>query len=177
MKKHYGILLILLLSGCSTTMIDNPVKVSKGYSSDNAPLKIPSDLLSKPEPKVVALPKKPSTLKTYTVQGKTYVPQSNVAPGTKIYGKASWYGTLYHDKKTSTGELYDMFAFTAAHPTWPLPSFARVTNIKNGKSLVVKVNDRGPFVNNKVIDLSFGAAYRLGFANQGEAMVDVEYLQ
>lgn len=178
MKPHYVLIISLFLSACSTvSMVDSGIKVNKGYSRDNAPLKIPADLLTKAEPHVTSLPKKSSTLKPYVVAGKSFYPVKNVSPGTIVEGRASWYGTLYHDKKTSTGETYNMFDFTAAHPTWPLPSFARVTNQNNGKSLVVKVNDRGPFVDNRVLDLSFGAAYRLGFANQGSAPVVVEYLQ
>lgn len=178
MKSFLWLAPVLTLTACSTvSVMDSGVTVSKGYSRDNAPKQIPVDLLTKPEPKVVALPKKESNLRPYTAAGKSFYPQRYVSPGTTVEGKASWYGTLYHDRKTSTGEKYNMFDFTAAHPTWPLPSFARVTNQQNGKSLVVKVNDRGPFVDDRVLDLSFGAAYRLGFANQGSAPVLVEYLQ
>src|SRR4029450_1685465 len=89
-------------------------------------------------------------------------------------GIASWYGRKFHGQKTSIGETYDMFAMTAAHPTLPLPSYARVTNVANGKSVVVRVNDRGPFLHDRLIDLSYAAAYRLGVAQKGTALVEVE---
>ncbi len=89
-------------------------------------------------------------------------------------GIASWYGRKFHGEKTSTGETYDMYAMTAAHPTLPLPSYARVTNVATGKSVVVRVNDRGPFLHGRVIDLSFAAAQRIGIAQKGSGEVEVE---
>ena len=97
---------------------------------------------------------------TYRVLGKTYVPlTSNV--GYRQDGKASWYGRKFHGKPTSSGEPYDMYAMTAAHPTLPIPSYVRVTNAENGKNVVVRINDRGPFHDNRLIDLSYTAAYKL----------------
>jgi rare lipoprotein A len=87
---------------------------------------------------------------------------------------ASWYGRKFHGEKTSTGEIYDMYAMTAAHPTLPLPSYARVTNVATGKSIIVRVNDRGPFLHNRVIDLSYAAATKLGILQKGSGEVEVE---
>jgi rare lipoprotein A len=111
----------------------------------------------------------------YYVGGHRYVvlPRAN---GYVERGVASWYGTEFHGLRTSTGEPYDMFAMTAAHKTLPLPCYARVTNLSNGRSVVVRINDRGPFVANRVIDLSFSAATRLDMIRNGTAFVQVEVL-
>ena len=92
-------------------------------------------------------------------------------------GRASWYGPGFHGKRTSNGETFDMHALTAAHRTLPMSSYARVTNLANGKSIVVRINDRGPFHSNRVMDLSKGAATQLGFLRQGSANVKIEALQ
>src|SRR6185369_7442315 len=115
---------------------------------------------------------KPAT-RPYVVLGKEYVPNTAVKPY-KVRGIASWYGKKFHGQKTSIGEPYDMYAMTAAHPTLPLPSYARVTNVATGKSVVVRVNDRGPFLHSRVIDLSYAAAYRIGIAQKGSGEVEVE---
>ena len=94
----------------------------------------------------------------------------------KKQGVASWYGQRFHGKPTSTGETYDMYQMTAAHPTLPLPSYARVTRLDNGRSVVVRVNDRGPFLRGRLIDLSYLAASKLGYVGQGHAEVEVELL-
>jgi len=109
----------------------------------------------------------------YSVLGRDYVPATELRPY-KERGIASWYGRKFHAQRTSTGETYDMYAMTAAHPTLPLPSYVRVTNLANGRTVVVRVNDRGPFLHGRLIDLSFAAAYKLGYANQGSAQVEVE---
>lgn len=111
----------------------------------------------------------------YTVLGLSFTPQDQIGQA-KEQGIASWYGRKFHGQKTSIGETYDMFQMTAAHPTLPIPSYARVTNVKNGRSVVVRINDRGPFHKNRVMDLSFLAACRLDYANQGSAEVIVESL-
>ena len=111
----------------------------------------------------------------YQVFGKDYVPM-RTAGTYRERGVASWYGRRYHGQKTSNGETYDMYAMTAAHPTLPVPSYARVTNVSNGRSVVVRINDRGPFHSDRVIDLSFVAAYKLGYAQGGSTLVDVESL-
>ena len=109
----------------------------------------------------------------YTIFGKTYVPNVSNDP-LRQSGIASWYGRKFHGQKTSIGEIYDMYAMTAAHPTLPLPSYVRVTNPANAKSVVVRVNDRGPFHSDRVIDLSYAAAAKLDIARRGSGMVMVE---
>src|SRR5690606_4188719 len=108
-----------------------------------------------------------------TVLGKTYHLIEDES-SYKERGHASWYGRKFHGRKTSNGEIYDMYAMTAAHKTLPIPSYVRVTNVANGKSAVVRVNDRGPFHGNRIIDLSYAAAQRLGIINAGTGLVDVE---
>jgi rare lipoprotein A len=108
----------------------------------------------------------------YDVFGKRYYVLSS-SVGYWERGVASWYGPGFHKVRTSTGEMYDMYAMTAAHKTLPLPAFVRVTNLQNGRSVVVRVNDRGPFVGNRIIDLSYTAASRLGMLHNGTAMVEV----
>lgn len=109
----------------------------------------------------------------YTVLGKTYYPISSAIGYTSI-GTASWYGTKFHGQATANGELYDLYGMTAAHKTLPLPSYVKVTNLDNGRSVVLRVNDRGPFHSDRVIDLSFAAAKKLGYAEVGTARVKVE---
>lgn len=109
----------------------------------------------------------------YTVMGKRYVPVTGDQPMTQV-GQGSWYGKQFHGKKTSIGETYDMYQLTAAHPTMELPSFAKVTNLENGRSIIVRVNDRGPFLHNRIIDLSYAGAVRLGYQKQGTAKLKVE---
>ena len=109
----------------------------------------------------------------YTVRGITYYPQRN-AERYQAIGLASWYGTLFHGEATAIGEKYDLYGMTAAHKTLPLPSYVRVTNLENGKSVIVRVNDRGPFYSDRVIDLSFAAAKKLDYAEAGTARVRVE---
>jgi rare lipoprotein A len=109
----------------------------------------------------------------YQVFGRDYVPVASATPF-KQTGIGSWYGRRFHGVPTSSGEPYDMYAMTAAHPTLPIPSYARVTNLANGRSVVVRVNDRGPFHSDRIIDLSYTAAWKLGYAEAGSARVDVE---
>jgi rare lipoprotein A len=111
----------------------------------------------------------------YDVAGRRYVVLAS-ASGYVERGVASWYGTEFHGLRTSTGEPYDMFAMTAAHKTLPLPCYARVTNLANGRSVVVRINDRGPFVANRIIDLSYTAALKLDMIRNGTAFVQVEAL-
>lgn len=111
--------------------------------------------------------------KPYTVFGRTYVPVVTNEPFRQT-GMASWYGRKYHGNTTSIGEVYDMYAMTAAHPTLPLPSYVRVTNPANQKTVVVRVNDRGPFLAERIIDLSYVAAHRLGLVQKGSGLVTVE---
>lgn len=112
--------------------------------------------------------------KPYQINGKWYRPRRQ--PGYNRVGMASWYGDMFHGRLTANGEVFDMHALTAAHPTLPLPSLVRVTNLENGKVLVVRVNDRGPYRHNRVIDLSKRVASILGFKKKGTARVKVKYL-
>lgn len=132
-------------------------------------------------PRVVALgdpvPKGGGTYrigKPYVVAGKTYVPEEDV--NYRAEGMASWYGDDFHGRLTANGEVFDMTSLTAAHPTLPMPSYARVTNVSNGKSLIVRVNDRGPYHGNRLIDVSNKAAELLEFKGNGVAKVRVEYV-
>ncbi len=133
-----------------------------------------------PSPKVIAdgepIPKgggRNMVGKPYTVAGRTYVPQET--PRTSE-GLASWYGAAFHGRMTANGEIFDRDSIAAAHTTMPLPSYARVTNLQNGHSMIVRVNDRGPFHANRVIDVSERAASALGFKTQGTSRVRVEYV-
>ena len=132
-------------------------------------------------PRVVALgdpvPKGGGTYrvgKPYTVAGRVYVPEED--PNYREDGMASWYGDDFHGRLTANGEVFDMTSLTAAHPTLPIPSYARVTNLRNGKSLIVRVNDRGPYHGNRLIDVSNKAAELLEFKSNGVARVRVEYV-
>ena len=136
---------------------------------ENPPANI--DQIPDAVPRVEAL--RPANMRPYTVMGQTYTPMTRLAPY-KERGIASWYGRRYHDQKTSSGEIYDMYGMTAAHTVLPIPSYARVTNLANNKSIVVRINDRGPFHSDRLIDLSYTAAYKLGVLGGGKAMVEVE---
>ncbi len=148
---------------------------SGGFYKDDGPLALPAGLSLVPEPLPRAEILHRWANNPYTVLGQNFVPLKEV--GTlKQQGVASWYGRKFHGQKTSSGEVYDMFQMTAAHPTLPIPSYARVTNLKNGRSVVVRINDRGPFLKGRVIDLSFLAACRLDYALQGSTEVEVTSL-
>lgn len=150
-------------------------KTTKGgyYLDDGPGENPPSDIDSIPD----ATPK-PEELSTranrpYLALEQQYTPMTTYQPYQER-GKASWYGKRYHGKRTSTGEVYDMYGMTAAHTILPIPSYAKVTNVANGRSVIVRINDRGPFKNNRLIDLSYAAAYKLRMTDQGSAMVEVE---
>ena len=166
-----AILIAMTLAGCGS----GPSRGKPGgyYLDDGPGANPPADLESRPEPTPKIEPLNPYTSRPYTVLGRTYTPQAQLTPY-KQRGVASWYGKRYHGQKTSSGEIYDMYAFSAAHTLLPLPSYARVTNVANGKSVVVRVNDRGPFHEDRLIDLSYAAAHRIGIIGQGSAMVEVE---
>lgn len=110
----------------------------------------------------------------YQLNGRDYYPAEN--PHYRAEGIASWYGADFHGRQTANGEIYDMHAISAAHPTLPLPSYVRVTNLGNGRSIIARLNDRGPFAKNRIVDLSVGTAKALGFHGQGLARVRVEYV-
>ena len=145
-----------------------------GYYKDDGPGANPPPNLSEiPDavPRVEPLHRYAN--RPYQVFGQSYVPLAAGQPYRKR-GIASWYGKKFHGQKTSIGEVYDMYAMTAAHRTLPIPSYARVTNVANGRSVIVRINDRGPFHSDRIIDLSYAAAYRLGYVQAGSAMVEVE---
>lgn len=147
---------------------------SGGYYLDDGPgANAPADIDATPDavPKVEPLSR--GTMRPYVVMGRSYTPMTRLTPY-KARGIASWYGRRYHGKQTSSGEIYDMYAMSAAHTVLPIPSYARVTNVSNGKSVVVRVNDRGPFIDNRLIDLSYTAAHKLGIIGAGSGMVEVE---
>jgi rare lipoprotein A len=147
--------------------------MGKYYLDDGPPDSVPGGLDNTPDAVPREEPFHKFANRPYTVFGVTYVPVVN-KERTVQRGIASWYGKKFHGQKTSSGEIYDMFAMTAAHPTFPIPSYARVTNVKNGRSVVVRVNDRGPFHSNRIIDLSYAAAVKIGIANAGSGLVEVE---
>jgi rare lipoprotein A len=138
---------------------------------DNPPPNL--DRLPDAVPRVETL--RPASNRPYEVMGKTYTPLTTLQPY-RQKGVASWYGRRYHGKATSSGEIYDMYAMTAAHPTLPIPSYARVTNLETRRTVVVRVNDRGPFLHNRVIDLSYAAAHRVGTLADGSGQVEVELI-
>lgn len=115
----------------------------------------------------------PSNGSTFSFDGQDFTPKGDSA-GYRATGTASWYGKEFHGRKTSTGERYNMYALTAAHKTMPIPSYARITNLSNGKSIVVRVNDRGPYHHKRVIDLSYAAADELDFVDKGSTRVRIE---
>ncbi|MEO7432008.1 MAG: septal ring lytic transglycosylase RlpA family protein [Dokdonella sp.] len=142
-------------------------------NADNGPNAPPIDVGKIPEPVPKNEPRSRfGNKQSYSVLGKTY----SVLPNAQGYverGIASWYGNKFHGYMTSSFETYDMYAFSAAHKTLPLPSFARVTNLDNGKSVIVRVNDRGPFHDNRIIDLSYAAAVKIGVWPKGTGLVEV----
>lgn len=175
-----GLLLLSFLAACGSAPVkkagDQPKAGSpKYYSDDGPPESIPENLAQIPDAVPRDEPFHKFANRPYTVFGLTYVPVLDRQP-TRERGIASWYGRMFHGRKTASGEPYDMFAMTAAHKTFPIPSFARVTNVKTGQSVVVRVNDRGPFHADRIIDLSYAAAARIGIAQGGSGLVDVERL-
>jgi rare lipoprotein A len=161
-----------LLAGCASgPRAPVPGSVDRDGPHPNPPphLDRVPDAVPRVEPLRVGGPNKP-----YEVAGRRYEPLAADVP-LRERGLASWYGLKFHGRPTSTGEPYDMFAMTAAHPRMPLPSYARVRNPANGREVIVRVNDRGPFVPGRIIDLSYTAALRLGLLG-GVAPVEVERL-
>jgi rare lipoprotein A len=160
-------LLVLLAAGCATP--------TSGGGGDGPGLSPPADLdrlpdaLPRVEPIRIGGPNKP-----YEVGGEQYTPLTTDSPLAEK-GLASWYGRKFHGRRTASGEVYNMYAMTAAHKTMPIPSFARVRNPANGREVIVRINDRGPFVRGRIIDLSYAAATRLGVEG-GVKPVEVERL-
>lgn len=148
-----------------------------GYYMDDGPGEAPPEgLLDTPDAEPRIEPYSTRGNRPYTVFGKTYTPFTDERPF-KQRGVGSWYGKKFHGQKTSSGEPYDMYKMTAAHPTLPIPSYARVTNVTNGKQVIVRVNDRGPFHSGRIIDLSYTAALKLGYLGKGSSQLEVERLR
>lgn len=169
--------LALALGGCTSTPPAKQTSTASrggGYYLDDGPeANPPANLDAVPD----AVPRKEALLpyanRTYVALGKSYTPQTTRQPYSQE-GLASWYGRRFQGRKTSSGEPYDMYAMTAAHPTLPIPSYARVTSLASGKSVVVRINDRGPFHSKRIIDLSYTAAHKLGYLKHGSTRVRVE---
>lgn len=173
-----SLLLVFLLSACNTAPkqtagLPGDSGFGKGDAAPSAP---PLDIASIPEPEPRDEPvSKYGNPPFYAVNGQTYYTLTSSA-GYVERGVASWYGTKFHGQKTSSGEPYDMYAISAAHKTLPLPCYVRVTNLENGRSLIVRVNDRGPFIGDRLIDLSYAAAAKLGILARGTGRVEVRAL-
>ncbi len=164
-----------LLAGCATGPAQD---AAPRYSqdTDGAPSRVDIDLMAVPD----AVPRHEPRAASgnppfYEVDGQRYFVMDS-GSGHIERGIASWYGTKFHGRTTSSGEPYDMFAMTAAHRNLPLPSYAKVTNLQNGRSIVVRINDRGPFAHNRIIDLSYAAAARLGIVGEGTGLVELRVL-
>jgi len=147
-----------------------------GYYQDDGPGdNPPAGLMETPDAEVRIDPLSPYANRPYVVFGKTYRPTA-LGVEYKQRGLGTWYGKKFHGQRTSSGELYDMYKMTAAHPTLPIPSYARVTNVANGKSVVVRINDRGPFHSTRIIDVSYTAALKLGLLANGSTQLEVEHI-
>ncbi len=168
------------LSGCQSTSSSTHSTQEELAPEDDAPIFSSSIFGVKASPRVTRSKNvrkgggRDQTGKPYMVKGKWYYPKEE--PGYSKSGTASWYGANFHGRLTANGEVYDMYHLSAAHPTFPLPSYARVTNRKTGASVMVRVNDRGPYVHDRVMDVSSRAAQLLGFQHDGVADVKVEYV-
>jgi len=159
-------LLLLSLSGCQSG--DSFARLKDSGPSHDVDVSQLENAVPRVDPITIAGNKNP-----YTVNGVTY----QLMPAAKGYseeGMASWYGNKFHGRKTSNGETYSMYGMTAAHKTLPIPAYVRVTNLANGRQIIVRVNDRGPFHGGRIIDLSYAGAKKLGYANSGTARVRVE---
>ena len=168
-----------VLAGCASKPA---TKASAGaprpgaYYKDDGPAAVtPSDLDQIPDAQPRDEPLHRFANRPYNVFGVDYKPMTSLAT-LRQRGVASWYGRKFHGQKTAIGEVYDMFAMTAAHPTAPLPSFARVTHPRTGKTVIVRINDRGPFHAGRIVDLSYAAAHRIGIAQGGSGDVELELL-
>ena len=150
-----------------------PTRGGGFYLDDGPGANAPANLDAIPDAVPKSEPLHRGTQRPYVVMGRSYTPMTRIEPY-KTRGIATWYGRRYHGKPTSSGEPYDMYGMTAAHTVLPIPSYVRVTNVANGKSVVLRVNDRGPFIGDRLIDLSYTAAWKLGILGSGSGMVDVE---
>ena len=176
----------MILAGCGTTAkrgspapdaataASRPASPRGGYYLNDGPGDNPPPNLGQiPDAVPKREPLHRGAMRPYSVMGQSYTPMTRLAPY-RARGQATWYGRRYHGQKTASGEIYDMYRMTAAHTTLPIPSFARVTNLATHKTVVVRINDRGPFHSDRLIDLSYTAAYKLGVLGGGRALVEVE---
>ena len=170
----------LVLAGCGTISrheasppAASPPAKGAYYKDDGPGANPPPNLAAVPDAVPRVEPLHRFANRPYQVFGKDYVPVANLAPFRQT-GVGSWYGRRYHGSPTSSGERYDRYAKTAAHPTLPIPSYVRVTSVSNGRSVVLRVNDRGPFHSDRIIDLSYVAAWKLGYVESGSTRVEVE---
>jgi rare lipoprotein A len=192
LKKFIALLSIALLASCAgnstikpeanTAATSSQSHASKpplkpgagGYYLDDGPGdNAPADIDGIPDAQLKTEVPLVRANKPYIALGQQYIPMTSYIPYKK-QGIASWYGKKYHGKKTSTGEIYDMYGMSGAHTVLPIPSYAKVTNPANGRSVIVRINDRGPFKHDRLIDLSYAAAYKLRLINQGSGLVEVE---
>src|SRR5690606_16774968 len=168
--------LAALLAGCGSSPKKSSTRASGGggyYMDDGPGNNIPANIAKIPDAVPRIEPHNPANFRPYTVMGQRFVPVGANTP-LRQKGVASWYGRKFHGQKTANGETSDMYAMTAAHPTLPLPSYARVTHEASGRSIIVRVNDRGPFLRSRVINLSYAAAAKLGIIGRGSDVVVVE---
>lgn len=169
----------LALAGCgSSPPARQATKAPQGggyYLDDGPEATPPANLDAVPDAVPRDEPLHRFANRTYVVLGNTYTPHTTRRPHHEE-GLASWYGRRFHGRKTASGEIYDMYAMTAAHPTLPIPTYVRVTALNNGRSVVVRINDRGPFHSKRIIDLSYTAAHKLGYLKLGSTRVRVESL-
>jgi len=177
-----ALLVLVLLAACagkppakSAATPGGSTRPGAYYKDDGPAASVPADLDRIPDAQPKAEPLHRFANRPYNVFGVDYTPMTSVNP-LRQRGIASWYGRKFHGQKTAIGETYDMFAMTAAHPTAPLPCFARVTHTKSGRSVIVRINDRGPFHPGRIVDLSYAAAHRLGIAQGGSGEVELELL-
>ena len=173
LSRHFYWLTFLLaaaLFGCASTGSNN----GKYFDRDGPPSTVSAWRASSTGTmKIKVEPANKWANRPYKVMGQSFTPMTGDKPFTQT-GTASWYGKQFHGKKTAIGEIYDMYAMTAAHPTMELPSYARVTNLANGRSVIVRVNDRGPFIGGRAIDMSYAAAVKLGYQKKGTTRVKIE---
>jgi rare lipoprotein A len=159
--------------GTDAPSAEAPRKPGGYYLDDGPHAGPPADLGQVPDAQPKPEPIRAANARPYTAMGRTYVPMTELREYRAI-GLASWYGKRYHGRQTASGEIYDMYAMTAAHPTLPIPSYARVRSLSTDRSVVVRINDRGPFHSDRLIDLSYTAAYKLGILANGSARVEVQ---
>lgn len=174
MNKIFLIFIAICLCSCQGEKMNG---LNKGaYYQDDGPhskINIDFDKIKNAVPKKEPIYE--NTKKPYKVLGKRYVPMTKILPF-KEKGLASWYGKKYHGNNTSIGEVYDMYQMTGAHKTLPLPSYVKVKNLKNKKEVIIRLNDRGPFLKGRIIDLSYAAAHKIDIIEKGSELVEIELI-